>query len=263
MQSVARGVASLVSTVKWQAGRRGLGMYAPAGALSGCRGIHMTGGNDGPARLSLVMSSRGLAAIAPHPLRGQTQTRSFKKANYVEKIVDNEKAQEVLEALEVRDDETDAQPPRQALNDNGEKPPSAQENTESDEDMTKGEVIPDYLFLHLLTRPGKMLTTPSRLFKLILPLTTVGREGEDKGKAQATAYHQPILILNPRRGRTNCRTGSPTTTPLLPRASHPVRTSPDQRAIRGPPPTGRNIHRPPARRQRDQAPKTRRRRPLP
>lgn len=103
-------------------------------------------GGDAGARLSLAMSSRRLVATAPHAVLGQTQTRSFKKANYAEKIADNQKAEEVLEALDIRDDEKDAQPPRQSLSDNGEKPPSAQENTESHEDMTKGEVIPDCYF---------------------------------------------------------------------------------------------------------------------
>lgn len=80
-------------------------------------------------------------AIAPRALLGQIQTRSFRKANYVEKVVDNEKTEDVLEALEVRDDEKGTQPPRQVLKENGEKPSSGVPYTESHEDMTKGEII--------------------------------------------------------------------------------------------------------------------------
>lgn len=43
-------------------------------------------------------------------LFGGTQTRTLKKANYVEKMGDNEKVEELLESLEVRDDNKDTQP---------------------------------------------------------------------------------------------------------------------------------------------------------
>lgn len=43
-------------------------------------------------------------------LFGGTQTRTLKKANYVEKMGDNEKVEELLESLEVRDDKKDTQP---------------------------------------------------------------------------------------------------------------------------------------------------------
>lgn len=38
----------------------------------------------------------------------------------------------------------------------------------------KDELVTDFVV-------GKMLTTPSRLFKLIIPLTTIGKQGHDKG----------------------------------------------------------------------------------
>ncbi|KAJ5126040.1 hypothetical protein N7526_008217 [Penicillium atrosanguineum] len=96
---------------------------------------------------------------------GQTQTRFFKKANYIERIGDNERTEDVLEALEVRDDEPDTRPSPKVLGANGEKPSTEHQDAKWSEDMTK----------------GKMLTTPSRLFKMIIPLTTVSTRG-DKGK---------------------------------------------------------------------------------
>ncbi|KAJ5923485.1 hypothetical protein N7454_008730 [Penicillium verhagenii] len=43
------------------------------------------------------------------PFQG-TQTRFLRKANYVEKIGDNERMEELLEALEVKDDKKDTRP---------------------------------------------------------------------------------------------------------------------------------------------------------
>lgn len=197
MRPVGRGCAPLVSMVRRQAGWCGAGTYALSGRPSGntifpgCRGIHLLlrGGVDGTsseaARLPSSMSLWKFGATAPRVSLGQTQTRSFKKRNYVERVTNKEKAEEVLEALEVRDDEKDTQPPRQVLNEKGEESSSGPQDPGSHEEMTKGETVPYYLSMWYLTLPGKMLTTPSRLFKLIIPLTTVGREGEDKGKSQA------------------------------------------------------------------------------
>ncbi|KAJ5540789.1 hypothetical protein N7494_005865 [Penicillium frequentans] len=96
-------------------------------------------------------------------LFGGTQTRTLKKANYVEKMGDNEKVEELLESLEVRDDNKDTQP-QLSLD---------EKNAKRAEEMSK----------------GKMLTTPSRLFKLIIPLTTIDTKGNnDKGI-------EPIAIL--------------------------------------------------------------------
>ncbi|KAJ5669410.1 hypothetical protein N7462_010480 [Penicillium macrosclerotiorum] len=105
--------------------------------------------------------------------RRRNQARFFRKANYIERIGDNEKAEKILETLEVKEDEKDAPPQRQVLDEEGnmKSPPKTQTEKWS-EHMTK----------------GKMLTTPSRLFKLIIPLTTIGNGGRDKGI-------EPIAIL--------------------------------------------------------------------
>ncbi|KAJ6171389.1 hypothetical protein N7470_000456 [Penicillium chermesinum] len=103
-----------------------------------------------------------------HPPRTAlgSQVRSFKKANYIEKISDHESAEELLEALEVRDDEKDTSSHRKVIEEleNGPKRSAEKRNDLLTEHMTK----------------GKMLTTPSRLFKLIIPLTTIGKQGHDK-----------------------------------------------------------------------------------
>jgi translation initiation factor RLI1 len=62
-------------------------------------------------------------------LFGGTQTRSLKKANYVEKIGDNERIEDVLESLEVRDDTKDTQP-HLSMN---------EQNAKRAEEMSKGE----------------------------------------------------------------------------------------------------------------------------
>jgi hypothetical protein len=74
---------------------------------------------------------------APRGL-GQTQTRFFKKANYIEKISDNEKTEDILEALEVRDDEPDTRPSK-VLGANGEKPSTEGQDAKWSEGMTKGK----------------------------------------------------------------------------------------------------------------------------
>lgn len=45
-----------------------------------------------------------------------------------------------------------------------------------------------------------MLTTPSRLFKLIIPLTTIGHEGHDKGMSIFSIFfgHHLVIMLTPR-----------------------------------------------------------------
>ena len=64
--------------------------------------------------------------------------RSFKKANYVKRIGDNERTEEILESLEVKDDEKDAPPPRQVLTDGAENPSSEEDTKKWSGDMTKG-----------------------------------------------------------------------------------------------------------------------------
>lgn len=118
----------------WPAvGWRRVGTYALSGRLganvsSGYRQIHRF--SPRPVRLVAEPSRAWL---------GQTQTRSFNKASYTGEAHHNEKAEEVLEALEVRDDEKDTQPPRHVLGQNGERPSSAEQDTEWSDEVTKGE----------------------------------------------------------------------------------------------------------------------------
>ncbi|EPS29008.1 hypothetical protein PDE_03954 [Penicillium oxalicum 114-2] len=99
----------------------------------------------------------------PPPLRGRVHARSFRKANYIEKIRDNEKTEEILETLSERED----LPPS----------PRSKEPEINEKSPDKGSEA-DKWNDHLTK--GKLLTTPSRLFKLIIPLTTLER-GSDKG----------------------------------------------------------------------------------
>lgn len=69
---------------------------------------------------------------------GQAPTRSFSMANYVGKADRNEKSEEVLQVMEVKDYEKDTPPQRHVLDQNGERPSSA-EDTEWSDEMTKGE----------------------------------------------------------------------------------------------------------------------------
>ncbi|OOQ89968.1 hypothetical protein PEBR_05768 [Penicillium brasilianum] len=108
----------------------------------------------------------------PGALAGQGQARFFRKANYIEKIGDNERTEEIQEILEVKDDEQNDQPQRDILDGEGKKQsPQESQMEQQSEYMTR----------------GKMLTTPSRLFKLIIPLTTMTKD-HDKGI-------EPIAIL--------------------------------------------------------------------
>ncbi|KAJ5093289.1 hypothetical protein N7456_009150 [Penicillium angulare] len=157
---------------------RGCGPFLlPAKRCLGSRGA---GPSVLPGRLfsSIARPSQSNSSILPWKPRTRigscydstllskgAQTRSFKRANYVERIGDNERSEEILEALEVNDGQNDTQSQRQII-DEGTK------NAKWAEDMTK----------------GKMLTTPSRLFKLIIPLTTVGVTDNEKGI-------EPIAIL--------------------------------------------------------------------
>lgn len=72
----------------------------------------------------------GIAGLNPRGIRfGGIQTRSLKKANYVEKIGDNEKIEDLLESLEVRDDKKDTQP-ELSIN---------EKNAKRAEEMSKGK----------------------------------------------------------------------------------------------------------------------------
>lgn len=88
-------------------------------------------------------ASADLARRQDLVLRG-TQIRSFKRANYVERIGDNERSEELLEALEVRDDEKDTQPRKEILGE-------SEKNAKWAEDMTKGKLkqLSPYIFIKL------------------------------------------------------------------------------------------------------------------
>ncbi|KAJ5653119.1 hypothetical protein N7490_000122 [Penicillium lividum] len=70
-------------------------------------------------------------------LYGVTQSRSLRKANYVEKIGDNERTEELLESLEVRHDEEDTRP-QVGVN---------EKNAKLAEDMSKG-IEPIAILVH-------------------------------------------------------------------------------------------------------------------
>ncbi|KAJ5583565.1 hypothetical protein N7535_002185 [Penicillium sp. DV-2018c] len=91
--------------------------------------------------------------------RTWVQTRSFSKADHTLVPRHDQKAEDLLQKLEVQE---------------GKQPNEDDEGGREDspQRMTK----------------GKMLTTPSRLFKLIIPLTTIGSKGHDK-------EIEPIAIL--------------------------------------------------------------------
>ncbi|KAJ5584257.1 uncharacterized protein N7459_004057 [Penicillium hispanicum] len=203
MPVAARGCASLASVARGQVSWRGVGVYSSGtfgssalvgsyqrssyrqihGFLHGYRGTVSTEAAWSPAaRLAqLDLRAPGLVG-APRALLTHGQVRCFKKANYIERIGDNERTEDILERLEVRDDEKDVSPPRQVLNEDGQRPSSPEQQGEWPGDMTT----------------GKMLTTPSRLFKLIIPLTTVGNQGQNKGiETIAILVHpqQPLSYL--------------------------------------------------------------------
>jgi hypothetical protein len=75
----------------------------------------------------------------PGALAGQGQARFFKKANYIEKIGDNERTEEIQEILEVKDDEQNDQSQRDILDGKGLKqsPQKSQMEKQSDY-MTRG-----------------------------------------------------------------------------------------------------------------------------
>jgi hypothetical protein len=75
----------------------------------------------------------------PRALAGPSQVRFFRKANYIEKIGDNERTEEMLETLEVKDDEQNDRPQRQVLDGEGKKhPPPKSQMDKWSEHMTHG-----------------------------------------------------------------------------------------------------------------------------
>ncbi|CAI7659836.1 uncharacterized protein N7487_001155 [Penicillium crustosum] len=122
---------------------------------------------------SPVMKPGFAAPVAiPRDHLAWIQTRNFSSADHTQVSGDNPKTEELLEKFEVQEGNQEARPQRTVLSENGENGKSPTEGAKWPERMTK----------------GKMLTTPSRLFKLIIPLTTIGNEGHDK-------EIEPIAIL--------------------------------------------------------------------
>lgn len=145
MRLAARACAPLASTARCQVVNRGIRAHLLCGKFSsnvpgGLKGMHLL------SRRGALCEFTGASATRPElldeslkALCGQSQSRSFRKANYADKVHDNEKTEEVLEALEVRDDEKDTRPQRQVLNAKGEKPSSGQRGSGWPDEMTKGE----------------------------------------------------------------------------------------------------------------------------
>ncbi|KAJ5513105.1 hypothetical protein N7463_002657 [Penicillium fimorum] len=102
------------------------------------------------------------------------QTRKLSQADHTQIPGDKQKTEELLEKFEAQKGNQEAQPQRTGLSENGQAGQSSEEQ-KWPERKTK----------------GKMLTTPSRLFKLIIPLTTISNEGHDKAQSEI----EPIAIL--------------------------------------------------------------------
>ncbi|KAJ5959210.1 uncharacterized protein N7479_006360 [Penicillium vulpinum] len=100
------------------------------------------------------------------------QIRKFSQTDHTHVSSDKQKTEELLEKFEVQEGNQEARPHGTVLHEDGDKERSPKDEVKWPERMTK----------------GKMLTTPSRLFKLIIPLTTIGNEGHDK-------EIEPIAIL--------------------------------------------------------------------
>lgn len=118
---------------------RGLG---GAWQRSSCRQLHLLssrGTESSASGAGLLGRATGALAIGAKPrvaAASPVQTRSFRKANYVERIGDNERTEEILEALDVKDDEKDVPPQRQVMGE--ENPPSEKDTKKWCGDMTKG-----------------------------------------------------------------------------------------------------------------------------
>lgn len=110
------------------------------------------------------------------------QIRGFSQADHTQVSGDNPKTEELLEKFEVQEGNQEARPQHTILHEDKKEKKSPLEGNNWPERMTKGNFFHDDFQPHSLITLGKMLTTPSRLFKLIVPLTTIGNQGRDKGK---------------------------------------------------------------------------------
>lgn len=145
MRPAARSCAPFSPSTRSQLWLRGLGTQSLAArsrpiALKACL-------QSSPERWIPSLSTRGSwtpgishtsLARGPRAL-AQSQARFFRKANYVETIGDNEKTEEILETLEVKDDEQDDRPQRQILDEEGKKyPPPKSQMEKWSEYLTQG-----------------------------------------------------------------------------------------------------------------------------
>lgn len=146
MRHATRSCAPFVLAARHQACRVGLQSLAGRSgtvALGGYRQLHLLSSrgfekNALPGwQLSTTPKLSRPSVGAPRQL-GQVQTRFIKKANYVEKIGDNESSEEFLEALDVKDDEPDTRPSPKVLDGKGEKPSTEHQDAKFSDDMTKG-----------------------------------------------------------------------------------------------------------------------------
>lgn len=146
MRPAAPSCTPFVPSIRSQLWLRGLGTQSPAArsrpiALKGClQGITERSIHSLPRKGCYKPEISHPSLIrGPRALAGQGQVRFFRKANYIEKIGDNERTEEILETLEVKDDEKDAQPQRQILDGEGKKhPPPTSQMEKWSEHMTRG-----------------------------------------------------------------------------------------------------------------------------
>ncbi|CAI7564533.1 unnamed protein product [Penicillium manginii] len=104
------------------------------------------------------------AGLSVSLLAGCQQARYFKKANYVEKIGDNERTEELLESLEEKHSERKAGASRHVLDKDGKRPPMDGQKRKWSEDMTKG-IEPIAILVH----PQQPLSYLERLIQSEVP----------------------------------------------------------------------------------------------
>lgn len=145
MRPAARSCAPFVPSTRSQLWLRGLGTQSLAAIsrpipLKAC--LQCSSRREIPSLTTRGSRTSGISHAplvrAPRAL-AQSQVRFFRKANYVERIGDNEKTEEILETLEVKDDERDDRPQRQVLDEEGKKyPPPKSQMEKWSEHMTQG-----------------------------------------------------------------------------------------------------------------------------
>lgn len=129
MRPLAKGCAPVLSPVTARGWSRDVRIF------SSRRWASTVTRHTGQVRPSTLLGATwaprlGNTDLNPRGMRlGGVQTRSLRKANYVEKMGDNERVEELLESLEVRDDKEDTQP-ELSLN---------EKNAKLAEEMSKGK----------------------------------------------------------------------------------------------------------------------------